>query len=390
MKKQHFPSRLGSYAISCGIKKRAFIPPLLPPAPPVDLASLQQVRKEADQALELLDGMAAQLPDPLFFNYMYVCREALLSSEIEGTQSSMSELLVYKSEGAPGSAPDDVREVSNYAAALDHGLTRIQENFPLCLRLMREMHEKLLSSGRGSRQQPGMFRKTQNWIGGSHPDEAIYLPPPHEKVEDLMSNLEKFLHADTPEIPRLLKAGMAHLQFESIHPFRDGNGRLGRLLIPLLLCWWGILSHPLLYLSLYFKEHRQRYYDLLQQAREEGDWESWLEFFLRGVTEVSREAVVTARQLSKTFEEDQQRIAALGWAGACALQLHILMRKKIVQSVSEAAAKISYSEAAIRKAMGRLEEMGILCELTGRRYGRRFGYQEYLRILGDDQESPVT
>ena len=390
MKKQLSSSRRGRYVpISCGIgETQAFIPPFLPPDPPVDLASLQQVLEEANQALGRLDGMAVQLPDPLLFNYMYVRREALLSSEIEGTQSSLSELLVYESAGAPRSALDDVREVSNYVDALDHGLARVKEGHPLSLQLMKEMHEKLLSSGRGSKKEPGEFRSTQNWIGVPRSDETVYVPPPPEKVEALMCDLEKFLRADTPGIPRLLKAGMVHLQFESIHPFLDGNGRLGRLLIPLLFCGWEILSQPLLYLSLYFKKHRQRYYELLQQAREEGDWESWLEFFLRGVTEVSRQAAATARRLLETFEKDQRRIEKLGRAGACALQLHKLMRKKIFQSVAEAVTEISYSGVAIRSAMGRLEEMGILRELTGRRYGRRFGYLEYLRILEDDREFP--
>ena len=263
-----------------GERVEAFIPPPLPPAPPVRMDRLNSLLDNANLALGRLDGMTSVLPDTDLFLYMYVRKEALLSSQIEGTQSSLSELLLFERAELPGVTLDDVQDVANYVAAMDHGLARIREGFPISLRLIRGIHEKLLSKGRGSKRQPGEFRRSQNWIGGSRPGNAVFVPPPPGQVPDLMSDLEKFIHADTPEIPALIEAGLVHVQFETIHPFLDGNGRLGRLLIAFLLCTQGILKEPILYLSLYLKTHRQTYYDLLQWVRDRGDWEAWLEFFL--------------------------------------------------------------------------------------------------------------
>ena len=279
-------TRLGQrVAIStAGERAEAYVPQALPPIPPVQLERLYGRLEAANRAIGRLDGVASILPDTPLFLYMYVRKEALLSSQIEGTQSSLSELLLYESEDVPGVPLDDVQEVSNYIGAMNHGLNRIRDGFPLSLRLIREIHEALLSKGRGSTKQPGEFRRSQNWIGGTRPGNALFVPPPPERVMDLMAGLEEFIHTDTPEIPFLVKAGLVHVQFETIHPFLDGNGRLGRLLITFLLCTHGILKEPILYLSLYFKSHRQQYYDLLQRVRDQGDWETWLEFFLDGIS----------------------------------------------------------------------------------------------------------
>jgi Fic family protein len=227
------------------------------------------------------------LPNTQLFIYLYVRKEAVLSSQIEGTQSSFTDLLLYENDEAPGVPLEDVEEVSSYVAAVNHGLKRLREGFPLSLRLIREIHEVLLSTGRGSDKTPGEFRRSQNWVGGSRPGNVLFVPPPPERVMECMSALEKFLHDDPVRMPALIKVALTHVQFESIHPFLDGNGRLGRLLITFLLCVEGALSQPILYLSLYFKSHRQDYYDLLQKVREEGDWESWGRFFLNSVLETA-------------------------------------------------------------------------------------------------------
>ena len=247
---------------------RAFVPLPLPPQPPLVLeGSLQQLLEAAVLALGRLDGVSTLLPDEALFLYAYVRKEAVLSSQIEGTQSSLSDLLLFELEEAPGVPLDDVREVSNYVAALNHGLNRLREEFPLSNRLLREIHGVLLSSGRGSAQMPGEFRRSQNWIGGSRPGNAAFVPPPHTAVPGCMAALERFLHAEDDGLSVMLRAGLAHVQFETIHPFLDGNGRVGRLLITLLLCQAGLLRQPLLYLSLYFKQHRGVYYDLLNHVR---------------------------------------------------------------------------------------------------------------------------
>src|SRR5262249_39663160 len=248
------------------------------PIPPIDLASVATLIETANRALGRLDGVTSILPAPPLFLFMYVRKEALLSSQIEGTQSSLSDLLLFENDETPLVPLDDVQDVSNYVAAMDHGLQRLSDGFPLSLRLIREIHDILLRKGRGSSKQPGEFRRTQNWIGGTRPSNALFVPPPPNKMRKSLDNFERFLHER--ELPMLMRAALAHVQFESIHPFLDGNGRLGRLLITLMLCAEGALKQPLLYLSLYFKQRRQQYYDLLQSVRDRGDWETWVEFFL--------------------------------------------------------------------------------------------------------------
>ncbi len=369
----------------------AFIPPVLTPAPPViNLQAIQRIQEEATLALGGLDYLAVGLPNPVLFTYMYVRKEALLSSQIEGTQSSLSELLLFEHGDAPGGG-SDVREVSNYVKAMEHGWECLQEQgrLPLSLRLIKEIHEKLLADGRGGKMLPGEFRRNQNWIGDSRSGNPEYVPPPPGRVMELMADLEKFLHEKDSGIPRLLKAGIVHLQFESIHPFLDGNGRLGRLLIPFLLYSWGILKQPLLlYISLYFKGHRQRYYELLQQVRKQGDWGPWLEFFLQGIAEVSRQATETARKLQELFETDRQRIdKELGQAAASALALHEIAKQQLIFSVPEAAAKTGRSLPTIRNAVERLQNMDILRETTGKRRYRRFLYSKYMKIMEEGTEA---
>lgn len=383
------PSRLGRKATlsTVGERVEAFIPPPLPPTPPVRMDRLGSLLEDANLTLGRLDGMTSILPDTDLFLYMYVRKEALLSSQIEGTQSSLSELLLFERADLPGVTLDDVQDVANYVAAMDHGLVRIRDDFPISLRLIREIHEILLSKGRGSKRQPGEFRRTQNWIGGSRPGNAVFVPPPPGQVLDLMSDLEKFVHADTPEIPALIKAGLVHVQFETIHPFLDGNGRLGRLLITFLLCAQGILKEPILYLSLYLKTYRQTYYDLLQGVRERGDWEAWLAFFLQGIAETSRQAADTARELRDLFETDRRRIERLGQSAASALRVHQRLQRHPFASVSEAARELQLSPPTVASAIRRLERLGILRETTGKQRGRLYVYDAYLNILSRGTEA---
>ena len=351
------------------------------------MVRLNSLLESANLALGRLDGMTSILPDTDLFLYMYVRKEALLSSQIEGTQSSLSELLLFERAELPGVTLDDVQDVANYVAAMEHGLARMREGFPISLRLIREIHEKLLSKGRGSKRQPGEFRRSQNWIGGSRPGNAVFVPPPPGQVPDLMSDLEKFIHADTPEIPALIKAGLVHVQFETIHPFLDGNGRLGRLLINFLLCTQGILKEPILYLSLYLKTHRQTYYDLLQRVRERGDWEAWLAFFLEGIAETSRQAADTARELRDLFEADRRRIERLGRPAASALRVHRRLQRNPLVAIGDAARDLRLSPPTVANAVRHLENLGILRETTGKQRGRLFVYDAYLDILNRGTEA---
>lgn len=362
---------------------RAYIPPPLPPIPPLAIEALYPKLEQASRAIGRLDGATSILPDTPLFIYMYVRKEALLSSQIEGTQSSLSELLLFEFEDAPGAPIDDVQEVSNYVAAMNHGFERLREGFPLSLRLIREIHAILLSKGRGEDKDPGEFRRSQNWVGGTRPGNALYVPPPPSEVMPLLGDLETFIHADTPQLPLLLKAGLIHVQFETIHPFLDGNGRLGRLLITFLLCAGGVLSEPLLYLSLYFKLHRQTYYDLLQQVREDGDWETWLEFFLDGVIETSTQAADTARRVLALFERDRTRIDAMGRAASSAFRVHQFFQSRALASVPAISREIGLSGPAIRNAIALLTEAGIVREITGKKRQRVYAYTDYLAILSE-------
>ncbi len=388
MAAEQVPSRLGQKVTisTAGEKAEAFVPPRLPPIPAVQMDGLYRRLESANRALGRLDGVISILPDTPLLLYMYVRKEAVLSSQIEGTQSSLSDFLLFESEKAPGVPLDDVQEVSNYVAAMNHGLTRIREGFPVSLRLIREIHDILLSKGRGNTKHPGEFRRSQNWIGGTRPGNALFVPPPSEQILDLMSDLEAFIHADTPEIPALIKAGLVHVQFETIHPFLDGNGRLGRLLIAFLLCTQGSLREPILYLSLYFKTHRQQYYDLLQQVRERGDWEIWLEFFLDGITETSLQAAEAAREILGLFEADRHKIESLGRPAASALRVHQLLQQKPLVGIPDASQKLGISPPTIAKSIRHLEDLGVVREVTGKQRGRMFMYNNYLSILSRGTE----
>jgi Fic family protein len=365
----------------------SFVPGALPPTPALTLdTALHDLLEKANRELGRLDGLSTLLPDRSLFLYFYVRKEAVLSSQIEGTQSSISDLLMFES-GESGYEPfDDVQEVSNYVAALNHGLERLRGGFPLSLRLIREIHGVLLANGRGSERTPGEFRKSQNWIGGSRPGNALFVPPPADEVAACLGALERFLHDQPERTPTLIKAALAHVQFETIHPFLDGNGRLGRLLITFLLCAEGALSEPLLYLSLYFKSNRSAYYDLLQRVRMEGVWEEWLAFFLEGVIATSGQATDTARRILALFETDRAGIERLGRVASSALRLHDLFRRRPLLSASQISKALGITTPTVNQALSRLIDIGIVRETTGRRRGRTFAYGSYLDILSEGTE----
>lgn len=383
-----FARRLGRYEVTSvgGESVRAFVPPGLPPDPPVAMEGLYTALEAANRALGRLDGATSILPDTPLFLYMYVRKEALLSSQIEGTQSSLSDLLLFESDEVPGVPLDDVQEVSNYVAAMATGLERLRAGFPLATRLIREIHGVLLSGGRGSTKLPGEFRRSQNWVGGTRPGNAAYVPPPPHLVLDLMSDLERFIHEEPQRLPLLVRAALIHVQFETIHPFLDGNGRLGRLLITFLLCAEGALREPVLYLSLYLKRHRTAYYEHLQAIRERGAWEPWLAFFLEGVRETSDQAAETARQLIALFERDRRRIEALGRPAGSALRVHQHLQSRPLVSVPAVSAALGLSAPTVRKSIGHLADLGIVREPTARQRGRLFVYQAYLDLLAQGTE----
>ncbi len=378
-------TRTGRYETTVAGSERiaAFIPAPLPPEPRLDLhGPLQRLLESATVALGRLDGVSTLLPNEHLFIYSSVRREAVLSSQIEGAQSSLSDLLVFEMGEAPGVPRHDVEEVSTCVAATNHGIRRLQEGFPLSNRLIREVHGVLMSKGRGAWATPGEFRRSQNWIGGSRPGNAVFVPPPHTWVQDCMSDLERFLHDEEDGLPTLVRAGLAHVQFETIHPFLDGNGRVGRLLVTLLLIHAGVLRHPLLYLSLFLKEHRPEYYRLLDHVRQTGDWEAWLAFFLEGVRVTAEGAVSTARELNGTFQRDYERVRANTGRGASSA-LHVLdaLKGRVVVSLPEAARHTGLTFPTVSRAMDRLVDHGIAQEITGRSRSRLYAYREYLAAL---------
>jgi Fic family protein len=349
---------------------------------------LQQALEQAHLALGRLDALSTLLPDTGLFLYAYVRKEAVLSSLIEGTQSSLSDLLLFELDEAPGVPLDDVVEVSNYVAALHHGLRRLRGGFPLSNRLIREIHGVLLSRGRGSGKTPGEFRRSQNWIGGTHPGDAVFVPPPHSAVPDCMGDLERFLHAADDGLPALLRAALAHVQFETIHPFLDGNGRVGRLLITFLLCHAGVLRDPLLYLSLYFKQRRQEYYRLLGEVRTHGDWEAWLAFFCEGVRETAEGAVATSQRLAALFRADRERIVPAGRRAGSMLRVHDALSARPVTSLPDIVRKTGLTAPTAGAAMEALVSLGVAREITGRRRNRVFAYDGYVAILNEGTERP--
>lgn len=364
---------------------KAFVPNALPPQPPIVMNStLERLHGEAQLAMGRLDGILSLLPAPEQFLYAYVRKEAVASSQIEGTQSSLADLLSYEITSSPGIPVEDVREVSDCVAAYEYTNQRMTDGFPLSLRLICEAHEKLLASGRGKNQSPGNFRQSQNWIGGSRPGNARFVPPPADEVLDCMGALEKFLHDDPVKTPPLIKAALAHVQFETIHPFLDGNGRVGRLLIPLILRQERVLQYPLLHLSLFFKEHRTRYYELLQEVRLNGNWEGWLDFFLQGVRDIAERTASDIQQALALFEKDKIRISQMGRSARSCLRIHKQMTAQPITSIAALTLTTALTPTTIATSLAKLSTIGIVKEITGSKYGRLYAYKGYLKILAPD------
>jgi len=368
---------------------KAFIPAPLPPVPPIEWTTvLRDKFDQAHLALGRLDSVSRLLPDTTLFLYMYVRKEAVLSSMIEGTQSSLSDLLLFEMDEEPGVPAYDVQEVSNYVAAFYHGLHLLESGLPFSLRLIKEMHSVLLSKGRGSKCSPGEFRKSQNWIGGTRPGNAVFVPPPVEELMECMGKFELFLHDSPKPTPVLLKAALMHVQFETIHPFLDGNGRLGRLLITLLLCEQKVLQEPMLYLSLYFKTHRQYYYELLSRVRTTGDWEAWLDFFAEAVIAVATQAVETAQKLLHLSETDKFKVSGLGRAAVSTLKVHRILMEHPVVTSGWLVEKTGITPATINKALGHLVQLGVVREITDKKRNRLFSYTGYIEILNEGTGLP--
>ena len=372
---------IGRYAVSVagGEEVRAFIPAPLPPTPALELVG--PVRNALDTALLALgrlDGAAATLPDAHLLLYTYVRKEAVLSSQIEGTQSTLDDLLAHELGEAPGVPVEDVAEVSRYVEAMTHGLQRLRDGFPLSNRLLREMHGILLAAARGAQKTLGEFRRSQNWIGGTRPGNAAFVRPPPQDVERCMGELERFLHSDAPA---LVKAALAHAQFETIHPFPDGNGRIGRLLITLLLCHDGVLREPLLYSSLYFKQHRQQYYSELNGVRESGDFERWLDFFATAIRVSAEQASKTGQLISTVFHEDRSRLKDLGRQAPTALLVQEALQAKPLTTIAALTQSTKLTTPTVTQALRELEKLGIVRETTGRARGRIFAYARYIDAL---------
>ena len=364
---------------------RAFIPNPLPPEDVLDMKYLQRSLDSAIFALGQLHSIATILPEPWLFIYAYIRREAVISSRIEGMQSTLSDLMLFELTQVPGVRVDDVVEVSNYVSALEHGLRRIREDyFPLCNRLIREIHKKLLSSDRGSKKLPGEFRRSQNWLGGTRPGNARFVPPPTKIVEKCMSDLERFMYSDDRGHSALIRTGLSHVQFETIHPFLDGNGRVGRLLIALQLCHEGLLNEPLLYLSLHFKKNRSDYYLLLDAVRHHGDWEAWLRFFLEGITETSENAISVTKRLNALFRDDSLRIRKFARFKSSALLVQQALQKRPISTIRSIATETRLSIPAVTNGMFALEQIGIAREITNRKRNRIYSYDQYISILNED------
>lgn len=369
----------------------AFVPTPLPPQPPIDWTpALRKRFDDALLALGRLDAVTDLLPNANLLLYGFVRKEAVLSSMIEGTQSSLADLMLHELGEAPGVPLADVREVSQCVAALGHGLTRLREGFPLSMRLLREVHAVLLSHGRGAQHTPGEFRRGQVWIGGTRPGNAMFVPPPAHEVPECLSLLERLWHDDPEPTAPLVKAALAHLQFETIHPFLDGNGRVGRLLITLQLCADGLLREPLLYLSLHFKTHRRRYYELLNAVRDTGDWEAWLDFFAEAVQVSATQATTTAKRLVDLCTVDRARIQGLGRAAPSALAVFDVLRHRPIATAASLSATTGLTAATVNKALAHLDTLGVVTERSGRRRDRVFGYARYVEILNEGAALPES
>ena len=384
--------RQGKYVMisTAGEEAKAFVPDPLPPEPSIKWTP--ELRQKFDQALVALgrlDSLSCWLPDTSLFLHMYIRKEAVLSSMIEGTQSSISDLLMFELDEEPGVPVDDVQEVSNYVAALQRGLDLLKSELPVSLRLFKEIHEVLLSNGRDNSKTPGEFRRTQNWIGGTRPGNAAFVPPPVNEMRACLNDLELFLH-DKPEATGvLLKAALAHVQFETIHPFLDGNGRLGRLLITLVLCEQKVLQEPILYLSLYFKTHRKYYYELLNNVRLKGDWEAWLDFFAEAVLATTSQAIDTAKYLLELAEDDKRKIIRLGRAANSTLLVHRALMKHPIATSRWLEKETGLTAATVNKTLRHLQELHIVEEMTDKKRDRLFSYHGYIEQLNRGIELPT-
>lgn len=372
---------------------RAFIPSPLPPVPPIAIdGELLRLLSDADRALARLDAISTLLPNPNLFVAMYVRQEAVLSSQIEGTQSTLEDVLAYEANATHNKAPKDVEEVVNYVRAMNHGLRRLPE-LPLSLRLLREIHKELMHNVRGGERTPGEFRTSQNWIGapGSTLMNAAFIPPPPHQLMQCLGDFEKFIHKHKVDTPLLIQCGLAHAQFETIHPFLDGNGRVGRLLIALMLCEANALSRPLLYLSHYLKANRTEYYDRLMAIRQRGDWEGWLRFFLRGVAEVSAKANDTARRIIALREAQRTKYAS----NANALKLIDSLFEKPIVNVTQCAEVLGVSYVTANSLVAKLEKAGLLQKTSIWGRNRVFRFQAYLALFAvetspSDTGQPVS
>ena len=375
-----------SSAIAGGIACQAFVPAPLPPNPPLEIdGKLQSRINQAMLALGRLDAISTLLPDARLFLYSYVRKEAVMSSQIEGTQSSLSDLMLYEMEGVPGVPMDDVQEVSCYVSALNLGILRIREDHPLTFRLVTELHQALMTSGRGTNRCPGEFRKSQVWIGGHRPDEATFVPAPANELADCWSELERFINDVPDTTDPLIKAALTHVQFETIHPFMDGNGRIGRMLIPLILVEAKVLNEPLLYLSVFFKKHRQTYYERLNQVRLTGDWEAWLLFFVDAVAETANQAVNTARQLNELRQKDKASLTDLGRQAGSANQIIDALFEHPIVSINKLIELTGLTAATLGKVLDALEkQLGIVKEMTGQKRNRVYAYTAYIQILNQE------
>ena len=367
---------------------RAFVPPMLPPDPPLAFtAGPQRALDRAMLSLGRLDGVATTMPDVDLLLYTFVRKEAVLSSQIEGTQSTLDELLAHEVEAVRGAPGDVVREVSRYVDAMNHGLERMAGGFPLSTRLLREMHGILLTDGRGAQKQPGEFRRSQNWIGGTRPGNAAFVPPPPTHLDARLTDLEHYMHESATPVA---KAALAHVQFETIHPFLDGNGRVGRLLITLMLCHDNVLHKPLLYPSLYFKQHRQQYYEELNAVRAEGDYERWIDFFAEAIRHSAEVAIETGRRVTQAFHEDRTQIRAVPRIAGSLLMIQEARQANPVATVARLREATGLTTPTVNSLLRELESRGIVKESTGRARDRVYVYRRYLEALAAEEEAPAN
>jgi len=383
------PTRLGRYENTMVGEHtmRAYVPPCLPPVPPIALTGLHAILATADQALGRLDGFTVALPDPPPFRSMYVRKEALLSSRIDGAQSSLADLLLFETDVPLDAPTDHVTAVSGCVAAIEFGMRRLRDGEKLSAQLLKDVHAVLIGKGPGQDKDPGAFRRSAVWIGGTRAGHGRFVPPPPHLVEPAVEALIDFIHTDHPDLPILVKAALVQAQFENIQPFLVGNGRMGRMLISFLLCEQGVLREPVLFSSLYLKQHRQRYYELLQTVREFGAWEDWLAFFLRGIVDTADRAIAGGREIQRLFARDHEKIAAVGWTLANALPVHALLQRRGLIAIPGAARELGLSQPTVASMLVRLSQLGIARETTGRRRDRIYAYGAYMDILNDGTEA---